>query len=385
MGYLQIFIAVFFINIHGFSQTVYRSVDRINDNYIICSKYHYDRIPDDTIYFSNLKVFNRAPDHILQFFRDSSVNPVISLVENGCLIISNRDNETNKDILNAEDKARNAELGYWAKSNQTKEKVWSLIGLLLSAGVIAFLFRMIYIYFFRNQRVNLIYTGLPAVGKTGLHERLTSEPNENDILASIPTMKIEEVALKSFPIGKHEIFPVFKDIPGSKHDLMWNEIYKIPKINIPLINTIINLLTRAPKNVIICVFAPCVESGYSERDGSYSRDQIPSAFNTRFISEQLGYIKALLAGLSSTEMSISKPKIIIGFFNKVDLFSKETSDTSVSNSAYQLFSKEFADHIDFLKKIGKKAGIPCEIIFGSTVRDWQLQKIKIIMEKKLYK
>jgi hypothetical protein len=98
----------------------------------------------------------------------------------------------------------------------------------------------------------------------------------------------------------------------------------------------------------------------------------------------LGIVKTYMGAVVAKTLKI-KPKVIVLFISKFDLFSICHPEDSSSTEIKQKVLSHFKDHIEIIVKECKKTGIPCEIIVGSSTEKWNTSKVLEKITDTLYK
>lgn len=126
------------------------------------------------------------------------------------------------------------------------------------------------------------------------------------------------------------------------------------------------------------VISPFKGSGRNS-DGSIRRLDPHNDVDQKYIDTQLGYLHAYIQGGLGAQFT-KKPKLLILYISKFDLFSAYPPEDSNSQKIKQVLEEVFKDHIEAAAKAGKEAKIPFELIFGSAVEKWNSDRIIFLVK-----
>jgi signal recognition particle receptor subunit beta len=79
-----------------------------------------------------------------------------------------------------------------------------------------------------------------------------------------------------------------------------------------------------------------------------------------------------------------KPKMIILFLNKFDLFSSQPPTDAATSSIQEQFKNDFASHIRSAELAAGKLGIKCPVIIGSALKNWNCKDLITTIGDTLY-
>ena len=215
---------------------------------------------------------------------------------------------------------------------------------LISIGLFGLLVDFVYRKNYIERKISLMLIGKESAGKTALlHRLLDRKMTEGDILKLSPTASDSTTKHSSFIAkGRFELYPEVTDIPGTAYGSVWNYLF------------------RGKSHVAIIVVAPTKKNNPSgsSRDDSY-------------LDIQLGYIQANIEGALGSNVIKRKPKSLILFINKFDLYSNYPPDDSQSSNHEKEIRAIFERHERSITSAAKRAGIPFHIIIGSALKGWK--------------
>lgn len=271
----------------------------------------------------------------------------------------------------AQKKAKSEKKGQWSGSAETLTKalqvikslsikIWHLLlrwlPVLISIGVVGYVASYLYKKFYIQRRLKLLIIGEPSAGKTALYLRLLDpEIERKKILELAPTKAMQRIERKTFiPKGKFELYPSVSDVPGSAFSTVWDEFGKVRS------------------HAIIVVLAPTDKNTRN-----------PMVIDEKYIYTQLGYVQAYIEGGIGSHIT-KRPRMIIIFVNKFDLFCDVSPGDSAAESAQKSLEKIFKDHIESARMAGKKVGIPVHVVFGSALESWSCNRVLDLVGNHLY-
>lgn len=181
-----------------------------------------------------------------------------------------------------------------------------------------------------TKRVEILYAGLPAAGKTALIARLRHPDLAPEHFDSDETTRIVEKK-KYEPIIKSGLtfVPTAYDIPGSKP----GSFIDVIRQGTPVFG----------RRVLLVVLAPFAVNplGKSKEDAG-------------FLREQGGYVFGLIGGVL-TAKTLTKPDLVVIFLNKLDLFDGDR----------EAFHSIFKDDTDRIFLLCKDKNVKCIRVSGS--------------------
>lgn len=165
------------------------------------------------------------------------------------------------------------------------------------------------------------------------------------------------------PKGKFEILPELADIPGAAFGTVWDS------------------LLGSYNHALVTVVAPQKFNGV--QDGQVKIIDIATNFDQRYVDIQLGYMQAYVEGGLGASAT-KKPRVLIMFVSKFDLYSKLPPYDSAAEKIKEKVLDIFADHINSARSAAKKAGVPFELIVGSSVEKWNTGQVLEAVTTVLY-
>jgi hypothetical protein len=273
--------------------------------------------------------------------------------------------------LAAQESAKSENKGQWAGSKEKAAgfvkllrswsiSVWNFLKRWLpvaaSIGLLSFVVKYLYKKFYIQRRLRLLIIGEPSAGKTALYLRLLDpKVDKKKILELSPTRGLQRAEKNTFiPKGKFELYPCVSDVPGSAFSTVWDEFGK------------------SRFHAIILVLAPTIQDS-----------RTPAVIDQKYIYTQLGYVQAYIEGGMGSHIA-KRPKVIVVFINKFDLFSEVQPGDSAATSAEESLQEVFGEHIDSARMAGKKTGIPVYVLYGSALESWNCERIIDVVGQSLY-
>lgn len=240
---------------------------------------------------------------------------------------------------------------------------WKWIIILSALGISSFIFNKFYsniLNKINERRIHVLLIGDEYAGKTALWLRLDDPSIPQEKIKEIsPSVKEEKVNIKPIPWGKLELIPDITDIAGRTPSQIWDKFVK------------------SSSHVVIFVLAPTIKQDRLSHDLKLDDDE------RDYVNIQFGLVKGIIQGGLRSSVT-KKPKVIIFFINKFDLFSDNSPDDTSTVNANSFYNETFKTHIDISKKIGKELKIPVHIVIGSVLRNWNCQKIMDLIKHDLY-
>lgn len=242
--------------------------------------------------------------------------------------------------------------------------LWNWINLLAPIGIIGVLLTFLSTYFYKRfyiqRRIRLMFLGEPSSGKTALYCRiLDPKIDKQKVLELTPTEAFKFYKMKKhISHGRFEIYPQLKDISGSAFSTVWDEFTG-------------SYFTRSHALVVVLS-----TTKMNSKDTNIVTDE-------KYLYMQLGYIQAFIEGAMGARKT-NKPKVVILFLNKFDLYAAYPPTDSAVIETRDMFRKLFEEHIRSAELALKKANIPCHIILGSALENWNCELIVEIIGKELY-
>jgi GTPase SAR1 family protein len=289
--------------------------------------------------------------------------------------------------VSAENDAQEKRLGIWRQSEQqssiqqqSSKKpflstinwkkliniLWKLIVVLSTLGITTAIARHLYKKIYIQRRIRLLIIGEPFSGKTALLMSLVNSSIEKEEIFKLTGQSsgVTEKERQGFiPRGKFEIYPSISDIPGHFYGTVWDKFFK------------------EYNHAIIIVISAFKENGRNS-DGSIRLLDSYKDIDQKYIHIQLGSMKAYIGGVASK--FTKKPKILILYISKFDLFSEFPPEDSSSQKTKQVLEELFSEHIEFAAKTAKDIGIPFKLIFGSAIEKWNTDKMLDVVINQLY-
>jgi hypothetical protein len=172
------------------------------------------------------------------------------------------------------------------------------------------------------------------------------------------------------------VMPEVQDYPGSNYSYIWDYF-----VNSRV--TLINRVFQAESYALVIVFSAVQTNGIELG----SRNKEPKVLgidkiDNDYVNLQLGYAKMLGGAISAK--TTQKPKVIIVFIAKFDLFSDDPPHETSSQNIKKDVEKIFERHVDALSSAANLQGIPCDVITGSSFKKWQVDNIVDHVVSRLY-
>lgn len=301
------------------------------------------------------------------------------LLENGYAKLKNKQ-LADDSYRNAENNAKAAKKGIWRDKSSSNVKIIfnsinnfifknlkNIVIYLISSGILILFLKHLYNKFYIQRRCKLLIIGEPFTGKTALLHVLINPNIEKDEIfkligqSSGVTKKIRPAFI---PRGKFEIYPKISDIPGHFYGTVWDNFF-------------VNY-----SHILIIVISAFKGNGRKE-DGTLFKLDINNDIDQKYIYMQLGYVQSYIQGGLGSEYT-KKPKLLIMYISKFDLFSKYHPDDSSSKNTKQALEEIFKEHIGAATKVAKDSKIPFKLIFGSAVEKWNTDKVLDTIISQLY-
>lgn len=228
-----------------------------------------------------------------------------------------------------------------------KEKKDMIISVLLKGGVLAFLARIIYSFLKTKKRI-LFFGGANSTGKSTLSMYLINpDASKEDLLHQSPTLRLKKERIVRDDMNRKLTLKArLLDTPG--HELG----YVIDKLSL-------TLFTRIFKKWYTVIIMVAPTKSYENRN---EMDQ-------QYIQDQLNTITKLWIAVFKAKRII-KPRSVILFINKMDLYDNKTKMISA-----------FSEHKKELEKICKESKIPFEVISGSVLDKSGMTELMQIIKK----
>lgn len=260
---------------------------------------------------------------------------------------------------------------FWGKISFIGKFIWGnikeIILLLGSLGVISAIARHLYKKFYIQRRCKLLIIGEPYSGKTALLMSLVNPKVEKEEILKLDAHSpaVTEKERQDFiPRGKFEIYPSVSDVPGHFYATVWDKFFK------------------GYGHAMIILISAFKGDGRNS-NGSIRRLDPYKDIDQKYIDIQLGCVQVYIQGGLGSEFT-KKPKLLIMYISKFDLFSEYPPDDSSSQKTKEVLEKVFGEHIEVAAKAAKDVGIPFKVIFGSAVEKWNTGEILDIVVNQLY-
>lgn len=301
-----------------------------------------------------------------------------------------------EDYKSAQEKAMAGRKGIWAKKlampspsppesgrseksgNSFWIQLWRIAVVFGTLGIttiiVAIIGYLIKRWWFRRP-VHLLVLGEVSAGKTAISERLL---NPNVALSKLRILKPSQAIVKNkkragIPKGEYVIIPQVEDIPGSFYGSVWDALILnrfVPRF----VWRALTFIRFFPPRVWLFVVAPT--PGKMNTDEKISVDQ-------DYVSVQLGIVKAQVMGGLDSDLTI-KPKAVVLFMNKFDLFSPDNPDDKAASHAKELFEDIFSKHNEVLTKATNRRKIDFYPVVGSAFNSWNCARIIDYIGESLY-
>lgn len=212
----------------------------------------------------------------------------------------------------------------------------------------------------RERKIKLIIWGESFSGKTALFLRIADEDlSKEEILKLSPTTAVERYPMtRPVSHGKLDIYLRLMDIPGTDYSTIWDEFLR-------------NRFTRTP--ALLVVLAPTINKTKGQG----------TVVDKEYIKLQLGLLKGALVGGVGAKKT-RKPKVVIFFLNKFDLFSDHHPKTREGEPYKKEFQKIFEEHINECLKSLDSAKIPRAFVIGSALENWNCDQIVKNIKNNIY-
>jgi len=241
--------------------------------------------------------------------------------------------------------------------------IWKWVVILSPVGIVGIIITILLTFLWRRyyleRRIRLVIVGEPSTGKSAVYKRiLNPNTDKQEILGLIPTKGKQTYKMKTHVrYAKFDIYPRLTDVPGSAFSTVWDELtgFRFKRPHALLVTLSTTKMNHNGNNVI----------------------------DEKYLYTQLGYIQAFIEGGMGARKT-RKPKVVVFFLNKFDLFSSHRPDDSAAVQAEARFQAVFEDHIKSATLALEKARIPFKIIIGSALENWNCDRIIDIVGKELY-
>jgi signal recognition particle receptor subunit beta len=229
---------------------------------------------------------------------------------------------------------------------------------IVSAGLLTVFGQSLYKRFYIQRRTDVLIIGEPSVGKTALYKRLLDPSVERQELAGLTPSSQEARGVRNrfVPWGRFEMYPRLTDVPGNKFSSVWDRMLK------------------GSSHALVVVLSPTKRQNLT--GGLNSEDQ-------KYMTLQLGYVQAYIQGGLGSRVT-KKPKILVVFINKFDLFSKHPAGDSAASADKSKVDELFAEHIAACNLAAKSASLPIRVIVGSVLENWNCTEVIEAMGNALY-
>jgi hypothetical protein len=252
---------------------------------------------------------------------------------------------------------------------QAPSAIWNILIILstlgitgITATIIVGLIKM----FWYKRPVRLLIFGELSAGKTAIRKRLL-DPNIDraELEALKPSQSVELHKKRiGIPKGAYEIYPQIVDIPGSFYGSVWDSLLQFHFIPQLVWDLLVALHLVAPR-VWLFVVAP---TSAKENNGNQMN------IDKEYVSVQLGIVKTqVLGGLDA--IKTIKPKAVILFINKFDLYSSVRPGDSASLKMESDFKGIFSKHIEVIKTATSRKGVRFYSLAGSAFNSWSCKDI----------
>lgn len=236
-------------------------------------------------------------------------------------------------------------------SDQLNKFFTILVAIGVPSVILALLVGYLIRRFYIRRPVRLLIFGELSAGKTAISERLLDPGVERSKLEKLqPSGSIIRSKKKhGIPKGEYVIYPQITDIPGSFYGSVWDEFTKFR-------------YSAAHVWLFVLAATPSKENtGEAQVDMDY-------------VNVQLGIIKAQILGGLEARRTV-KPKAVILFINKFDLFSSIKPDDTSSSKTQDDVLRIFAPHIDFITKATSRKKLKFYYTVGSAFNSWKCDYI----------
>jgi hypothetical protein len=237
--------------------------------------------------------------------------------------------------------------------------IFSPIGLLgiMATALLTYGYKRFYI----QRRLSLLIIGEPSTGKTALYLRLLNPSIDRQKILSLgPTQALQKITRRRYiQLGRFEIYPKLTDIPGGAPASVWDEFTGFKLVR---------------NHALLLVLSSTMTNG---------REDAHAAKNQAYLDTQFGYLRAFVEGAMGARRT-NKPKIIILFLNKFDLYSSQPPTDSTAQATKEQFKELFSKHIKSAAVAAEKAGIPFHVEVGSALENWNCETLVTLVGTTLY-
>jgi hypothetical protein len=351
----------------------YLIIRKIEKNKITYEKYNASG--QESVDISNLILWDQieAKGEIFNIFYYQITDLRVLLLEKGYAKIKDTTNASIEEI-SAQKRAVSSKIGIWGKSEDRQKKpseqtekevknffgtLWEIMIALSSIGLLSWIVTSLYKKFYVQRSVRLLLIGDPSAGKTALlktliNTRMSKETLREEILSLEPSRGVTKIKRTAvIPAGKFEIVPEVSDIAGSAHSTVWDTFRK------------------SRNHAVVFVVSPLKINGV--QDGTVKTFDINTDTDQRYMDVQLGSLTFAVGGIGAK--STKKPKILILFISKFDLYSKDSPTDSSSRKIREKMLDIFKEHINSAESAAKKVGIRFKLILGSSAEQWNTKEV----------
>jgi hypothetical protein len=239
--------------------------------------------------------------------------------------------------------------------------LWQWLVTLSPFGIGAILLTALYYFLWVRRRVRLLIIGKMSAGKTAVYLRLMDPTiDEQRILDLEQSQAKQKIRLRQhIRYAKFEIYPRLTDVPGAAYSTVWDELTKFRFMR---------------RHAMILVLSPTIVKVRS------SSEELE---DDKYLSTQLGYVEAFVEGALGARKT-RKPKVMVLFLNKFDLFSQFPPGDSHAVNEQKHFLSMFSEHLKSVDVATKKANIKLHIIVGSALKNWNCDNLINSIGKSLY-
>lgn len=360
----------------------YMIIRKIENGKIYYEKYNFSA--QQVIDIADMELWDKAAgdEAVVNTFYYDSKDFRLLLLEEGFAKLNNTANARPTEV-EAQTTATNLKKGMWSEistpSQLPKQQegginwfnvidfAWKGVLILASFGIVGAISKKAYKNFYIQRRVRLLIIGEPSSGKTALLYSMVDPHISKKDLLNTQTSKAttKKKGLKHIPRGKFEIIPEVTDVPGAAFATAWDE------------------MAESQHHVLLIVLSPYKGNGLQADDYVDSLD-VANDIDQKYIDIQIGYVQAYVEGGVGSRIA-KKPKLVVMFISKFDLFCKTPPYDSASRHVNQKIIEIFKDHINSAQTAAKKAGVPFELVIGSAVEKWGTEQILNLTAKTLYK
>ena len=221
---------------------------------------------------------------------------------------------------------------------------------------------LVWAYFHRHQ-VSLILLGEPNTGKSWLWNRLTYPSISDAEFRAIPKSDVRhDQKLHKIPIGKYEIVPIYRDIPGNQSGEQLTEL-----LDRRWFRFLQRLLFPQRRAWLVVLSPSKTTSGILDRDD---------------LNQQLGALKLYTGVLASRKTP--KPDFVAICVAKADLFMSKNPEDTMSQDARTSLLEGFKSHISLLETTCKEHDVKHATIMCSALKGWGTERIFKALERACY-